>query len=537
MSRTFLFAAFALTFVAGLFAPQAMAQGLAADAEIVETRTEPPKIKAAADYAVKDGVIDIEISEYAGYAGLIVANGGLEPSEDSIFFKKGGFKVRLKISEEESWSALNSGRIAAAPTTVDVLAVYGRQLDIAVPILIGFSRGADGVVVDKSIKRINELGGKIIASCQFTESDFFIRYLAQEAGLGVNMLTDLSAKADPKKVNLIYTADGLGSGDLFLRDLKAARKRLAGCITWEPKVSEVAKGSDGKAQVLVSNRNLLIIADILMLNRGFAKANPKIVAALVEGMLQGNNMVRTEPDKNQAVVGKAFKWDAEKTKDELAKVHLANLPENLAFFAGNIDAAGSYNYIYETAGYVYGPDLLGKQVDSEKLLDLSHLKAIEKAGTFKDQKASIEPLRTKAASAEKTVDDPVSLLSKDIRFTFAPNKSNLETTNKDNAKGLESIAQLLKVAPGSRVLLRGHADGSLVAKSIKDGADAKSVRDAKLSLKNLSKARCAEVKNILNEKFGLDSSRIDTQGVGADEPTGNGPDADRRVEVQWFTVE
>jgi hypothetical protein len=63
------------------------------------------------------------------------------------------------------------------------------------------------------------------------------------------------------------------------------------------------------------------------------------------------------------------------------------------------------------------------------------------------------------------------------------------------------------------------------------------VGEMKLSLKSLSKARCAEVKQILQEKLGVDESRIETQGVGADEPTGNGPDADRRVEVQWFTVE
>ncbi len=539
MKRHLLAAAFAFTFAAAGSLPLLLAEALGADAELVETRTEPPKLKAPADYVPKDGVIDIEISEYAGYAGLIVANGGLEPSEDSLFFKKGKFKVRLKISEEESWSALNSGRIAAAPTTVDVLAVYGRQLDVAVPVLIGFSRGADGIVVDKGVKRINDLAGKVVATCQFTEGDFFIRYLSQEANLGVNMLADFSAKPDPKKVNLIYTADAFGAGDLFLRDVKANRKRLAGCSTWEPKTSEVAKGAAGSAQVLVSNRNLLIIADILMLNRGFAKANPQMAAVLVEGLLQGNHMVRTEGEKHLATVAKAFKWENDKAKGELAKVHLANLPENLAFFAGNIDSAGSYNYIYETAGYVYGADLLGKQIEGEKLLDTSHLKAIEKAGTFKDQKASIEPIRSKAGSGERTAEiDAISLLSKDIRFTFQPNSSQLDASaNKDNAKGLESIAQLLKVAPGSRILLRGHADGSMLAKYQQEGGAAK-VRDAKISLKNLSKARCAEVKQVLGEKFGLDAGRIDTQGVGADEPTGSkNPADDRRVEVQWFTVE
>ncbi len=96
--------------------------------------------------------------------------------------------MKLSVSEEESWGKLNSGKIAASVTTVDVLAVYGRQFQVTVPAQIGYSRGADGLVVRNEIKKINDLKGKIVATGQFTEVDFFIRYLAQEAGLEVNML-------------------------------------------------------------------------------------------------------------------------------------------------------------------------------------------------------------------------------------------------------------------------------------------------------------------------------------------------------------
>lgn len=178
--------------------------GLAADAELVETRTEVPRLKPPAEYKLKDGIAEIELSEYAGYAGLIAANNGLAPSNDSIFFKKHGFKVKLTISEEESWSALNSGQMAASATTVDVLAVYGQQLSVKVPGLIGFSRGADGIVVRNGIKKINDLKGKVVTTCQFTEADFLLRYLVQETGTGINMLMDISDQADPEKVNVVF---------------------------------------------------------------------------------------------------------------------------------------------------------------------------------------------------------------------------------------------------------------------------------------------------------------------------------------------
>src|SRR5688572_13286314 len=81
--------------------------------EVAEVQVEVPKLSPPAPVQIKDNVVPIEISEYAGYAGLIAANGGLEPTENSHFFKNHGFKVRLTISEDEDWSELNEGKIAA----------------------------------------------------------------------------------------------------------------------------------------------------------------------------------------------------------------------------------------------------------------------------------------------------------------------------------------------------------------------------------------------------------------------------------------
>ena len=156
----------------------------AADGEApapIEPVDGTPTLDAAATYEPKDGVLQIDISEYAGYGGLIVANGGLEPNAESFFAKEYGFKVKISMSEDETWSPLNNGRLAATATTTDALAVLGRQFDAVVPVQIGFSRGADMVVVDRGIASINNLADKMLAASQFNESEFFIRYLAQMA--------------------------------------------------------------------------------------------------------------------------------------------------------------------------------------------------------------------------------------------------------------------------------------------------------------------------------------------------------------------
>jgi NitT/TauT family transport system substrate-binding protein len=500
--------------------------------EVTEVKVEVPRLSPPSPFVFKDNIVPIEISEYAGYAGLIAANGGLEPTENSVFFKNHGFKVRLTVKEDENWSELNEGKMAASVTTVDVLAAYGKQLHVVVPAQIGFSRGADGIVVRNDIKRINQLKGKTIATAQFTEVDFFIRYLTQEAGLPINTLGSLDAQPHPERLNIVYTEDGFGAGDLFLNDIKSGKNRLAGCVTWEPKVSEVVDGSGGQAHVLVTNRNLLIIADVLIVHRGFAQEQPKIVEGLVQGLLEGNRMVRERPDQYLDVIGRSFKWSRDDTKQELSNVHLSNLPENQAFFSGAIDAAGSFESIYQSAVLAYGSDLIKDPPDASRFASLGALGAIEKTGAFKDEKVAIAPIRSGGGASLEA--NP--LLSKDIRFLFEANSSTLDQSNQENLKNLDAIKKLLQVSPGSTLLLRGHVDNARVDEFRKQGGDAY-VRSMALRAMALSKDRASEIRKLLVEKYGVDAKRIETVGRGWEEPSSPSSDLNRRVEVQWFTLE
>lgn len=502
-------------------------------AEVSEAQTAVPTLAAPATYQLPaDSTVVIEISEYAGYAGLIAANGGLAPNPASLFTKYCGCKVKLAISEEESWSALNSGRLAASVTTTDVLAVYGRQFRVKVPVQLAFSRGADGIVVRNDIRRINALKGKVIAAAQFTETDFFIRYLAQEAGLGINMLGSLASPPSPDQLNLVYTDDGFAAGDLFLADLKGGDNRLTGAVTWEPKTSEVLAQSGGQARLLTSNKNLLIIADVLVVNEGFAQAHPKIVEALVRGALEGNRLVRESTEAQLPVIAQAFKWSADQARAELQKVHLSNLPENLAFFSGSIGAAGSFGGIYQSAVYAYGSALIKDPADASRFTDVSALQALDRGGLFKNEQIAIAPISSTPGGSVET--DP--LLSKDIRFLFQPNSATLDQSNSENLRNLEAIKQLLTVSPGSTILLRGHVDNSMVEEFRKRGGEA-FVRQMALKAVELSRDRAAEIQKLMVQKHGISAKRIEIVGRGWDEPGGPDPDQNRRVEVQWFTLE
>jgi NitT/TauT family transport system substrate-binding protein len=497
---------------------------------LAETRESTARLAEPQPYHPKDNVVDIEISQYAGYAGLIVANNGLQPNENSLFFRNHGFKVRLAISEEESWSALNSGKMAAAPTTVDVLAVYGKQFNVVAPVQIGYSRGADALVVRSDISRVNDLKGKTLVTAQFTEVDFFIRYLAQEAGLSINPLPNLNSAPSPDAINLLFAKEGFGAADLLLKDVKNNWNRLAGCTTWAPRSDEVVEESGGALKVLASNRNLLIVADVLAVNRGFVQNHPKMVEGLVAGILAGNKLVREDPARFADLIEKSFGWEKGDAKAELAKVHLSNLAENLAFFSGEIDTAGSFSGIFASATLAYGSKVVRDPVSADKFMDTALLKALQASGAFPDEKVAIAPVRIGGtASVERN-----PILSKNIRFLFEPNSAKLDMTDTKNLANLSAIQEMIRVSPGSLLLLRGHVDDGQKSEFAK-GGEAR-LRQGALRAMKLSKDRADEIKRILVERKIADD-RIDTIGLGWEEPLGPDSDENRRVEVQWFTLE
>ena len=500
--------------------------------EPIEPAAGTPILEAAAPYTPRDNVIEVDISEYAGYGGLIVANGGLAPNPDSIFARDYGFQVKLSVSESETWSKLNNGRLAATATTVDTLPVLGRQFEAIIPVQIGYSRGADMVVVDRGIASINQLAGKVLAASQFNESEFFIRYLAQEAGVPVKVLRDLDSRPGPNELGLVFYEDAFVACDAYEYELGRSTPRLNGCVGWTPRTDEVVEKSDGRAKMLVSNRNLLVIADVLAVNKGFAEKQPEMVRGLVHGLLEGNRLLREQPEKYMPIVAKAFSWTEADAREELSRVHLANLPENRAFFAGTIDAAGSYGGIFQSSVLAYGP-IIKNPTDPERFSDTRSLDELAAKGLYADQTIAIAPIRT----TSQVPLEGDALLSKDIRFFFEANSAALDRNAKENLDYLDTIRRFLQVSPGSTVLLRGHVDNAKVPDFRREGGD-QLVKNMALKAMELSRQRAQAVRNALLERHaGLDKARVETVGRGWEEPAGTDSDLNRRVEVQWFTLE
>jgi NitT/TauT family transport system substrate-binding protein len=87
------------------------------------------------------------------------------------------------------------------------------------------------------------------------------------------------------------------------------------------------------------------------------------------------------------------------------------------------------------------------------------------------------------------------------------------------------------------VVLRGHVDNARVPEFRKQGGE-ELVRSMALKAMELSRERAVAVRDALLERHkAIAPSRVETVGRGWEEPTGPSSSENRRVEVQWFTLE
>ncbi|MDX5297826.1 MAG: OmpA family protein [Gammaproteobacteria bacterium] len=166
-------------------------------------------------------------------------------------------------------------------------------------------------------------------------------------------------------------------------------------------------------------------------------------------------------------------------------------------------------------------------------MDLAALQVLEASGAFADQTVSIAPIKTH----DLVVLEGDALLSKYIRLFLDPNSAVLDMREPENQDYLDTIKRFLQVSPGSVVLLRGHVDNQRLAEFEQQGGQAL-VRSMALKAMELSRQRAQAVSDALLERHpGIARERVELVGRGWEEPVSADGEQNRRVEVQWFTLE
>ncbi len=508
----------------GSEAPDASGITTVKEYKYVPTEVLPP-VKGTASYKpLQDNTVVMGLNVWAGWAPIFFANGGTAPNRDSIFYKKYGFKVDIKIIDSPSASinAFAAGDVHVTAWTLDMIPLFFEQLKAdsrALPrafLQVDWSNGGDGLVTRDSIKSVGDLKGKKIALAQHSPSHYLILNLLINAGL------------QPSDVDFRFTEDAFQAAAAFSAD-----RSLAGCVSWAPDIYKLSEVRGNKLLVSTATANKLI-SDVMFARADFVRDNPKIVDGLVRGFFDAVEELKTEENRKKAaaLMGKAYGLPADEAVSMLGDAHSTNYADNKDFFLNQNNPTNFERY-WETASMLYLKlGSISGAVRFDQVMDFSFVKALESvqpyASSLSDYSVNFTPKGVSAIRAEAT-----EILTNTQRIHFYPNSWELFKKEENGAlydpevnRILEEVGRLAGQFGMARIVIEGHTDASM-----KGMVPFEAVRD-------LSMKRANAVKEELVKRFRLQPNQLSVDGVGWNREIEVGNHAlNRRVEIKVYPLE
>ena len=504
-------------------------------------RSAIPAVTGVSGYSreMKDGklIVQFPINVWPGWAPIIVANAGLEPNDQSVFYKKYGFFVRLAIVDDpvKARDLFASGKSHILWGTLDMIALFAPELSKdsrTVPVVcqqIDFSAGGDGVVARGEIRSINDLrpaGGKRkkVVLAQNSPSHYLIMSLLIDAGI------------DPGEIDFSWAADAPSAAKIFVTESK-----YDAFVGWSPDIYNITDKLKGTRLVVTTGTANHLIADVWAVRNDFLKENPQIVSGLVQGIFEGMDMVRKDPGTAARALAAAFQLPEADCKNMVGKdggiaegdAHLTNYRENTKFFLDPFNPA-NFEVVWNSASTIYKSlGTISSTVPAAKIKDKDILAALSEA--YKDVKDLSQPTFKPEALKNMTAEaGSGQVLTKAVMISFEPNKSVLNAEYDATIPAtLEEIGKLAGKFGNAYIIIEGNTDASR-----------KGIVPADL-VRQLSYDRADSVRKSIMEKYRFDPNKFKVVGNGWDNPLPNCTDPsnsehnkkNRRVEVKVFPLE
>jgi ABC-type nitrate/sulfonate/bicarbonate transport system substrate-binding protein len=501
-----------------------------------------PPVKGTSAYKpLENDTVRFALNVWAGWSPIILANDGFKAGK--VWQAPGGkpFKIELVLIDNPVTmrDAYAAGEVHIGWATLDMLPLFleglvdrtGAPKDSRVmPRVfqqVDFSNGGDGIVVREGIKTVRDLAGKKLVLAQNSPSQFF----------ALNML--VAGGVQPGDVNMVYTEDAFQAAAAF-----NAQKDLAGCVSWAPDIYNLEKAKGNRMLVTTQTANRLI-ADVWFARADFAKDHPDKVEAIVRGIFDAMEQLKTESARAKAaeLMSAGYNIPASDTLAMLGDAHSTNWAENYQFFINRNNPA-NFERIWKQAYYLYRRigAISNPPVPFDQVMDFSVIQKLAgepKYAETKDEYA--KPLPPKTLSQIRAENEEI--LTNTVVIHFYPNSWDLRKRIVRRIDGkeveepydatvdlvLDEVGALAKQFGNARIVIEGHTDASM-----KGQVPASMVKE-------LSRQRAAAVKDAIVDKYDFDPNRFAFDGVGWDRPADpDQPDnhaLNRRVEIKVFSAE
>ncbi len=301
---------------AGVEAPDTKAVTTVKEYKYVPAERLAP-VKGVSQYKWDDQekILRFSYNVWAGWLPVIAANHGTKPNEESVFFKKYGFRVEMVLMDDPvvARDAFAAGEVHTLWGTADMMVLFAPELSRdsrtspRIVQQIDWSSGGDGIVVRGRIKSIGDLRGKTVTLAQNSPSEYYLTSLLLSAGLRP---ADIKAK---------YTATAFEAAAAFVAD-----KSVDGCVSWAPDIYNIPERVAGTRILSSTADSNKLIADVYAVRADFMRDHPEIVDGLVAGIFEGMDMVKEKPEEPAKWMADAFGMKQEEVMGMRNDSHLTN---------------------------------------------------------------------------------------------------------------------------------------------------------------------------------------------------------------------
>jgi NitT/TauT family transport system substrate-binding protein len=399
----------------------------------------------------------VAYNTFTGVEGLVLANNGMEPNENSDLYKKYGIKLEIRQMDavKDTRSGLHSGDLDLVYCTTDALPVEmgsGSELlqdDVVQIMQVNQSHGADAIVVRKGIDDVANLRGKKIAYAVGTASHTLLLNVLETANMKMS------------DINGYQVADGVEAANAF----KNAQCDAA--LVWAPDDEDCIAALPG-AKVLISSAVASqIIADGLLVKKTVLDSKRDLITKLVKGWLEGNARINKDPvakkDAN-ALFAKGFKFPEDIAAKSADKVYFSTLNDNINFFGLNTAYTGvTGDRMYGRMAVKYTEIGLTKSpAPWRNVSDPSVIQELMKDKDFVDNSSQVAatPVAFPVASQEVKTEQAQS--SKLVKLEFQTNSAAMTEDNK--AVVDQEIKELAQGFEKAYIRVEGNTDNTGTAK-------------------------------------------------------------------------
>lgn len=477
-------------------------------------------------------ILRFSYNVWAGWLPVIAANKGVKPNDESVFFKKYGFRVEMVLMDDPviARDAFAAGEVHTLWGTADMIVLFAPELirdsrtSPRVVQQIDWSNGGDGIVVRSTVRSVADLRGKTIALAQNSPSEYYLTSLLLSAGM------------KPADIRPKYTATAFEAAAAFVAD-----KSVDACVSWAPDIYNIPDRVAGTRILSSTAESNKLIADVYAVRADFAKDHPDVVKGLVAGIFEGMDMVKESPEQAAQWMADAFGMKQEEVMGMKNDAHATNFAENVQFFL-NASNPTNFERTWQNASYVYRElGRINSPVPFDQVMDFSVVQQLQAEGAFAHQKD--ESVVTFTPGSYKVIQAESPILTQTIRINFYPNSSNPYEAARDNFGNvitgklydpgveatLEQVARLSGQFDRAVILIEGHTDSSMKG------------RVPVQAVKDLSLARAEAIKQAIIEKYKFDPNKFIVQGTGWEKPADLkdplNQALNRRVEINVYPPE